>query len=183
MKKILLFMLVLLLVVFCVFAVMLSSEGGKDFFYRYRTEIFEITGTVLVLAFSAAARVLGSKENKRLDESLEATREPVFGAVNDMIDGYNAMTKDYDKHAVIEEARDRAIAVVMAQNTFIIETLQTVYANSKNLPQGVKDIVNLKYAKCLKAIGDDETLKRLSELFRDELAKVTQGDSDNETEA
>ena len=183
MKKILLFMLVFLLVAVCVFAVMLSTEGGKDFFYRYRAEIFTIAGNVIVLVFSAALRVIGSKENKRLDESLEATREPVVGAVNDMIEGYNAMSKGYDERKVIEEARDRAIAVVMAQNTFIIETLQTVYANSKNLPQGVKDIINLKYAKCLKVIGDEETLNRLADVFRSELAKVGENISENETEA
>ena len=40
----------------------------------------------------------------------------------------------------------------------VLDILATVYANSKNLPQGVKDLVNLKYADVLKTTSDDEKL-------------------------
>ena len=35
----------------------------------------------------------------------------------------------------------------------------TVYANSKNLPQGVKDLVYLKYANVLKAIEENKPIE------------------------
>ena len=46
------------------------------------------------------------------------------------------------------------------QTKAILEILITVYANSKNIPQGVKDLINLKYADALKLIGNDEQLKQ-----------------------
>ncbi|MBR2312218.1 MAG: hypothetical protein IKA46_02900 [Clostridia bacterium] len=169
MKKVLFFMLLFLLALFCVFFSVFTTEGGKEFFYKYRAEIFTTTGNAILFVLGLAFKVYDAIENKRLSFEIEATRDPVIDATNNMIDGYNAMKQGYDEHASLEHARDRAIAVVMAQNAFIVEALQTVYANSKNLPQGIKDIINLKYAKCAKAIGDDETLKRLSEVFRKEL--------------
>ena len=172
MKKILLFMLVFLLVLSCTFAIVLSTEWGKEFFYRYRAEIFSATGSFILFVLGLDFKLMGSKENKHLDENLMATRGPLVDAMNGMIDGYNAMKAGYDERALIDEGRDRAMAIVMAQNTFLMEMLQTVYANSKNLPQGVKNIINIKYAKCLKAIGDEETLKRLADLFKKEISKV-----------
>jgi hypothetical protein len=44
----------------------------------------------------------------------------------------------------------------MIQNTAILQILNRVYINNKNLPQGVKDLVNLDFANCLKALEDDE---------------------------
>ena len=50
-----------------------------------------------------------------------------------------------------------------AQTKAILEILTTVYANSKNIPQGVKDLVNLKYADVLKLVGDEDKLKEIAE--------------------
>jgi len=47
---------------------------------------------------------------------------------------------------------------MVVQTRAVLDILATVYANSKNLPQGVKDLVNLKYADVLKTTSDDEKL-------------------------
>lgn len=183
MKKVLFFMFVFLLVGSCAFAIVLSTESGKELFYRYREEVFTTTVGIVLFVFNFACKFLGSKESKCLDESIASASEPVVNAINRMIDGYNKMERLYEEHASTDKCLNQAISVVMAQITFVVEALQTVYANSKNLPQGVKDMVNLKYAKCLKDIGDKEALKQLFEAFRGELAQMTESVSENEPEA
>ena len=62
-----------------------------------------------------------------------------------------------------EKERYRTMLAAFAQTKAILEILTTVYANSKNIPQGVKDLVNLKYADVLKLVGDEEKLKGIAE--------------------
>lgn len=173
MRKVMFFMLVFLFVLFCVFATVFTSESGKEFYYKYRAEIFTTTGSGILLVLIGVFKVVDYISTKCLLRSIEQMRDPVINATNGMIDGYNDMKKGY-------EAMERVMAIVTAQNAFVVEALQTVYANSKNLPQGIKDVINLKYAKCLKAVGDDEMLKRLSETFRKEIDTVTNGESAKE---
>lgn len=40
----------------------------------------------------------------------------------------------------------------------VLEILMAVYPNAKNLPQGVKDLIALKYAKCKELVGSDERM-------------------------
>jgi hypothetical protein len=91
------------------------------------------------------------------------------GVVNEMVDGYNALKQSYDKYGETEDDRNRVVGALVAQNTAILEILTTVYANSKNLPQGVKDLVNLKYANCLKSLDDDEQLKAIITAVRENI--------------
>lgn len=42
-------------------------------------------------------------------------------------------------------------AVLETSTKAILEILATVYANNKNIPQAVKDLVNIKYVQALKA--------------------------------
>ena len=51
-----------------------------------------------------------------------------------------------------------------------------VYANSKNLPQGVKDLISIKYANVLKALESDEELASVVKAVR-----ILAGTSDNTT--
>jgi len=69
------------------------------------------------------------------------------------------MKEAYEKYETVEDDRNRLVAAVMAQNTALLDMLRTVYANSKNLPQGVKDTVMLEYANARKMLSDDEALR------------------------
>ena len=163
-----------------------------EFFYRYSAEIFSILGTAVLFIYSVVARIRSGKSDRSLSSTVNqakafaeqtATRQgPVIAAVNEMIEGYNAIKQDYDARSAAEDERNRAVAAVMAQNTAIIEILQTVYANSKNLPQGVKDIVNLKYANCLKTLSSEEALAHMAKSFRAEINEGTEIVSSEETE-
>lgn len=65
------------------------------------------------------------------------------------------------KYNDTEDERYAAVGAMVAQTKAILEILTTVYANSKNIPQGVKDLVNLKYANVLKTVEDEDKLKEV----------------------
>lgn len=75
----------------------------------------------------------------------------VVKAVNTLIEGYN---ETLDKLHAMEsraEQQEQINAVLENSTKAILEILTTVYANSKNIPQAVKDLVNIKYVQALKA--------------------------------
>lgn len=75
----------------------------------------------------------------------------VVKAVNTLIEGYN---ETLDKLHAMEsraEQHEQINAVLENSTKAILEILTTVYANSKNIPQAVKDLVNIKYVQALKA--------------------------------
>lgn len=57
----------------------------------------------------------------------------------------------------------------MTQNSNIMQVLTSVYTNSKALPQGVKDLVQLKYSDNLKLIAEEK------EIVSNSGDKITQG--------
>lgn len=104
-----------------------------------------------------AAIIVEKRSNKRnangtnaaIEENTAATREntesndKVLDVVNLLIDGTNELLAG-------EVNRDEAIAKLTATMQAVLEILVTVYANNKNIPQAVKDFVNLKYVGVLK---------------------------------
>lgn len=92
----------------------------------------------------------------------EETTALVVGAINQMIEKLEQIEEAHNKKdAEQDEVAKSALAKIEKQekeNEIIkefsyatVNILKTVYANSKNVPQGVKDLVNLKYAKAISA--------------------------------
>ena len=54
------------------------------------------------------------------------------------------------------EERDGVISALSAEVLTVLEILATMCANNKNVPQGFKDVVSLKYARCVSLIEDSE---------------------------
>lgn len=129
----------------------------------------------------------------------------VVAAVNGLIDGYNGMTREtsaavaelerkyealakeyaslrdsYEKYGETENDRNRVTGAVLAQSSAILEILQLVYANSKNMPQGIKDLVNLKYANTLKTVGDDEQLLAIVSAVRSNISAGAKEETAND---
>lgn len=88
------------------------------------------------------------------------------GKYAELARGYSELRASYERYGETENDRNRVTGAVLAQSSAILEILQLVYANSKNMPQGVKDLVNLKYANTLKTLGDDEQLLAIVEAVR-----------------
>lgn len=109
----------------------------------------------------------------------------VVGAINNLIAGYNElklnydeMKNSYDTYGAAEAERNRVVGAVFATNTAILEILTTVYANNRNLPQGVKDLVNLQYANCLKTLENDEQLKAIAASVRENIGSYAKLDTE-----
>lgn len=81
--------------------------------------------------------------------------------------------KDYEKYGEGEDGRNRVTGVLLEQGAAILEILQFAYANSSKLPQGIKDIINLKYANTLKTLGDDKQLLKLMASLRESINAET----------
>ena len=128
-----------------------------------REEIIDITGFFGLLVASLLALFKQKKNGGMVLEnvanmaqhtsSVAGSQQDVIGVVNELITAYNGFKQWFEENASTEEARNKMVSDLVAQNTAMLEILTTVYANSKNLPQGVKDIVTLKYAKCLGQIA------------------------------
>lgn len=162
-----------------------------EFVVENRETVTAIIGDIALFAIGVFTYMKNRKRSNTISGDLKLVAQDASGthdsqvkvvnAVNDMIDGYGALKESYDKYGALEGDRDRLIGAIVVTNTAILEILQTVYANSKNMPQGIKDIVNLKYANCLKAMESDETLKSVVAVVRDTIG-IGASDPGNETD-
>jgi hypothetical protein len=94
---------------------------------------------------------------------------------------YEAMREAYEKYGETEDDRNRVIGAVMEQSAATLEILQFAYANSAKLPQGIKDVINLKYANTLKTLASDEDLIEIVKSVRTKINEgITPGEERDE---
>ena len=148
-----------------------------EYVITHKQELLTTCGDVVLVILTLFIRSRTGKKTAEIEKTVNCIEDytkatngsqiSVVGAVNGMIDGYNSLKISYDKYGETEADRNRIVGALVATNTAMLEILTTVYANSKNLPQGVKDIVMLQYANCLKALDDDEQLKSIVRSVRE----------------
>ena len=136
-------------------------------------EILTVVGDIVLVGFLIAQKVKQKKKLVELGTNIITVKDDVANTVssqksvvnvtNELIEGYNKFEKALNNFDATEKERYRTMLAAFAQTKAILEILTTVYANSKNIPQGVKDLVNLKYADVLKLVGDEEKLKGIAE--------------------
>ncbi len=160
-----------------------------------KTEAIGLAGDAVIFALAIFVKLRNDKRTKVIASDLKIVKGDASGtaskqtsvvdAVNNMIVGYNGMRETYEKYENTENDRNRLVGAVMVQNTALLEILTTVYVNSKNLPQGVKDLINVKYANCQKALGDDEMLCAIVESVREKVGTdfEAQGEEEKAPEA
>jgi hypothetical protein len=189
MKKVFLFIFAVLFTMLCITAASATTgdtQGGDTLFSRVYEFVAAnkevVTTAVGLLTVFATSIVEAKKSKKRSDDiakdvmgvlkntsNVASSQAGVEGVVNGLIDSYNGLTSKYEKYEGIEDDRNRLVGALVIQTTTILEILSAVYANSKNLPQGVKDIVNLKYAHCLQKMDSDEALRAVVDMVRQSL--------------
>lgn len=157
-----------------------------EFVENNKTEVISAAGSGLVLVVSAIIKAANSKTAKQTSEQLVSLMKDtgsVVDVINQMIVGYNSMKDSnehlehgyanmkaaYEENALKEDDRNRLIGAVMVQNTAILEMFASIYVHNKNLPQGVRDLVVLKYANTLKALENDAVLCSIVEAVRDKI--------------
>ena len=162
-----------------------------EYIVKYKSEILGVTGDALILIGVMVLK--GLFKRKTTDISIDikgvkgdtshtgAQQTAVVEAVNELIAGYNKMKEAYEKYEAVEDDRNRLVGAVMAQNTAILDMLRTVYANNKNLPQGVKDVVMLEYANIKKVLGDDKLLRAMVDSVHEKVNAGTEVTSEGKT--
>lgn len=136
-------------------------------------EILTVLGDIVLVACLIAQRVKQKKKLVELGTNIITVKDDVANTVssqksvvsvtNELIEGYNRFEEALNNFDATEKERYKTMLAAFAQTKVILEILTTVYANSKNIPQGVKDLVNLKYADVLKLVGDEDKLKEIAE--------------------
>lgn len=151
-------------------------ESVWNFIITHRNTILEIVILIFLMWLRRKTNKVGVnvEANTLGNASVIDSQGGVVGVVNTMIDGYNAFKTDFAKVKQSDAERDKQLAAVMVTNTAILEILTRVYPNSKLLPQGVKDVVNMTYANAMKAINDDEQLSALVTASKGLLAAGTE---------
>ena len=213
MKKII-FALLLIITLICVLPMSIFAESDEaigdvidneavqhtifsrawEYFVDNQKEVLTVIGDSAIVALGLFVKLRNDKKTKDIANDLKevkghssgtfTTQSAVVGVVNEMVDGYQGMKTTYEKYQSVEDDRNKLIGAVMVQNTALLEILNTVYINNKNLPQGVKDLVNLKYANCLKTLENDEVLSAIVESVREKVGSGEPiGEKKNETEA
>ncbi len=150
-----------------------------EFVLDNKSETLTFVGDVAIVFFGLYNFIRSGGRVKRIENDLRVVRGDTSGtclsqnsvvdAVNNMIAGYDEMRIAYEKYQNTEDDRNKLVGAVMLQNTAILEMFSVVYVNNKNLPQGVKDLINLKYAHCLEALDDDESLRGIVESVRNRI--------------
>lgn len=113
--------------------------------------VASLSGALTVLFYSVALPYLRGKLKKVAGREDLGT---MVDAINSLIDTLNKIEEAHNKK---NDEQDEALSQAKAELDKVkveceatLNILQTVYANSKNVPQGVKDIINLKYANAIK---------------------------------
>lgn len=136
-------------------------------------EVLTVLGDIILVACLIVNRVKQKRKLVELGTNIITVKDDVADTVssqksvvnvtNELIEGYNKFEKALNNFDATESERYKTLLAAFAQTKAILEILTTVYANSKNIPQGVKDLVNLKYADVLKLVGDEDKLKEIAE--------------------
>ncbi len=136
-----------------------------EFFETYYPEIAATIGNIIVMIMLIVYNVKSKKKLLNIDTTVvkqSKTQSDIVEVVNGLISEYNKLEEKLSKYNATEDERYAAVGAMVAQTKAILDILTTVYANSKNIPQGVKDLVNLKYANVLKVVEDTDKLKEIA---------------------
>lgn len=154
-----------------------------EFVDKYKAEALTLIGDVALVLIAIYIKLKNGKGTKEINEALNTIREKtgitltnqdnVVGVINNLIDAYNVqaeayvkLQEAYEKYGATELDRNKVLGALAAEIATVLDILSTVYVNNRNLPQGVKDLVTIKYANCLKALENDEELASIVKAVR-----------------
>lgn len=120
---------------------------------KNKTTILAGLGTAFSFILTSVAvpylkKKLAKYDNTMLNNS--ASNAQVINVVNQLISKYEEVQNVLGLLQNSEQARDTIINELTAYAKGTMGILTTVYQNSKNVPQVVKDIINVKYVSALK---------------------------------
>lgn len=135
---------------------------------QYKETIVLATGVVVSIVTTARNSIKQANATKTLTDDTEKANKNItligkgqndlIKTVNELIVAYNKNNELMEKFAPITNLLTEFKAAIESNNesaTTILYILSTVYANSKNVPQGTKDLITLAYANVLKQHGNN----------------------------
>lgn len=167
-----------------------------EFVSRYKSEVLTVIGDVALIAFAVYAKLKRGKGEREINAALDRIKQEtglsltnqssVVDVINDLIDSYNSQTAEYTKlretyerYGETELDRNKVIGALAAEISTVLDILSAVYVNNRNLPQGIKDLINIKYARCMKALESDGELASVVAAVR----RTVGGNEESGTEA
>lgn len=149
-------------------------EENKVFFTSLASGVIMLTSIVIVAIkyrkslrwIIETVKVVTGKTDGVYDAQTQ-----VIDRVNVLSDGYAEMARRYEEREKADEERTKIMATVLIETTTILEMLQTAYAHNRNVPQSFKDVINVRYANCMKAVENDTELAQCVAAIKSSLAK------------
>jgi hypothetical protein len=142
-----------------------APEENKTFLGRvnawFKENLPEVLGSISVALssiFLGAIVPFLKKRIKKYGESIDNSARisgEVVDIVNEQLDKYEEIDKKLESTQLKDEQREQSIEDLKKAVEALLAIVTTVYANSKNLPQGYKDIVAIKYAEALKILKSE----------------------------
>ena len=157
-----------------------------EFVEDNKTEVVSAAGSFILLVANSIIKHTNSKQNRKIGEALSLIKSDttgttkaqnsiidvinqMIGRINVMINKVETMYTAYEENQAIEKERNRLLGAIMVEVTAILEMISSVYVHNSRLPQGIKDLVVLKYANAQKTLNDDELLYAIVESVRDKI--------------
>lgn len=156
-------------------------ERAIEWWDTYQEEITSIIslGVTAIIGYFVSKIKSWIKDLIRKNGVLENATASSSNKVGELIVGYNGQTDEIRALRVenselrkINEQNAREITAVKHEIAHIAQILTTVYTNSKALPQGVRDMVNIECAKCMRLASD---MKKDTEVAKDDVVEENAG--------
>lgn len=160
-----------------------------EFVNQYKGEVITLIGDVALIIIAIYMKLKNGKGTKEINSALDKIKYEtglsltnqgnVVDVINNLIDSYNAQAAEYvrlkeayEKYGATELDRNKVIGALSAQVATVLDILSTVYVNNKIMPQGMKDLIYIKYANCLKALENDNELASIVKAVRAAIGTV-----------
>jgi len=149
----------------------------QSFIEKYRTEILAGAGTIVsTIGIPLVGIIVNKKLRKASSQTIENTSSIQTNTQSNaqMVETFNKMIALYND---IDNKLSATENNTQKQKDFALATLkimQTVYANSKNVPQAIKDLVNISYVGAIK--GDLGALQQATEALKGEVKNEIGGE-------
>lgn len=115
---------------------------------------FVADGMVLVVAFflTKGGKKLSAKLLGYISKNAsEDTQEKLVNGFNELLEENATLQKEVEALRASVENANKKLVIVQKEAKAVLESMFNVWGNSKNLSQGLKDVVAARYADCVKA--------------------------------
>lgn len=138
--------------------------------------LMEIGTTIALIVSSILSYLKVSGKIKKMDsdtgtnfETMNASFKGANKATEEVLNKCKEVEESCQNLITREEERDQTLSAIATMLSSLMEIQTLVYNNSKSLSGGVKDLISLKYSKCVKAVESNTALKNIFTALKTEI--------------